>query len=242
MTEFKPLNGTESMKEIRKLIRLHDCLRDIKTAGKGRTKQNIVNDVNQRIKSLTSTSNVFENTKDHAQFQKIFKSVHESLFIQTLGIPNGIMKYIAEFATGRFEICCQCENTISVLHHDKIYYELFYEDSFELFDEDNAKKVGYKLGAENLFSEEMYFCHECMYLVWKSECGCDCEGCLTPHFEPDLDVCKMCNRVKIVCTHQEDSCCEYCCEMYSPYYCSEDKKKSADAKYCHNCYGDGWIH
>ena len=56
----------------------------------------------------------FEDLDDEKQFQTIYEQINECEFIKSLLIPSELSKEIAEYSTGKIEICNNddCENEI----------------------------------------------------------------------------------------------------------------------------------
>eukprot|EP01084_Bolivina_argentea_P005177 9785_1 len=169
-----------------------------------------------------ATSNLFSNHADHEQFQCIIESIRHSPLIKSMHVSDLISKDIAEFATGKWELCgnSSCKGNISILQED-----------LETNTQNKSKMFKY------CPKSQRYFCALCMnnavhlkYCNTDPSKDCCCVNLL--HFKPDCDICPCGNILPDMNTIEASECeCNCCIDSFNPRDCANCNKP-----FCRSCW------
>ena len=148
----------------------------------------------RRFNEYVESSLFRENETDHNQFKDIFKLIEESEIIKRLNISQSINKEIAEFATGKWEICEACCESVSILHEDEGEYLCpVCEEIVKLWSCKDCNQNWLSI----LSKDEIQHCFTCGCIICAT-CLQKCCGCGEIICNDCLEKCNDCNAIECI--------------------------------------------
>ena len=194
----------------------------------------------QRKKNVPIESLFMGNEKDDNESKYIFKIMEESQITKTLNISCYIKKEIAEFATGKWEICKQCDELVSILHADEGEYPC--PGCEQILKLASCKTCHRNFVSTSLYRDPSNFCNSCGEdICTNCEHACDgcggeiyCDDCTEPCNDCNDTGCEACNWQCYKCG-KDPTCyrCTYECQKCKNLFC-----KDHVGIRCYGCRGD----